>query len=131
MECRSTSQKRHSIPWASTRKKMCGEWKRFCACRDLALPRLLLAETRQAASLREFRYDFRNCTRVSMRLRPGYSGGDSLYDCRMRMEKPLDPARRRFFGEILLGQLIHRRHKGLDAGHGLEAIAIGLPLVEA
>src|SRR5712671_5526720 len=56
MECRSTSEKRRSTPWASTRKKMCGESKKFCARRDPACPVALPAETRPAASPREFRY---------------------------------------------------------------------------
>src|SRR5712671_6307316 len=108
MECRSTSEKRRSTPWASTRKKMCGESKKFCARRDPACPVSLPAETRQAASLREFRYAFRKSGRllllvaISMRLGPGFGGGDSLCDRRMRVEKPLHPAGRRFFGEILL-----------------------------
>src|SRR5208282_3469270 len=103
---RFTWRKRHSTPSASTQKRMCGGWKRFCVVG----------------------VDF---GRVLVLFRPGFGGGDSLGDRRMRVEQPLNPAGRRFFGEILLGQLIHRRNEGFDASHRLEAIAVGLALVEA
>jgi len=66
-----------------------------------------------------------------VRLRPCFSGGYSFCDRGMRVEEPLHPARWRFLCEILISQLVHRRNEGFDIDHRLEAIAVGLALVEA
>jgi hypothetical protein len=47
--------------------------------------------------------NFRDGASTLVRLCPGFGGGDSLSDRRMRVEQPLDPTGRRSFSEILLG----------------------------
>src|ERR1700681_998062 len=82
-------------------------------------------------SLSDIKLQFTNYSITnSMRLCPVFGGGNSFRDRRMGMEEPLDPAGWSFFGEILLRQFVHRRNKRFDCGHGLEAVTIGLPLIE-
>src|SRR6266852_2613349 len=64
-------------------------------------------------------------------LGPGTRRGNPVRDGRMGMKEPLHPFRRNTLREILLRQLIHRGDERIHRTDGLEAIAVGLALVEA
>src|SRR5207249_10603565 len=63
-------------------------------------------------------------------LRPVFCRSDPPCNRGMRVKEPFHESGRCAFGEILVGELVHRRNKRLDAGKRLKSIAVGLALVE-
>src|SRR5207237_1580159 len=62
--------------------------------------------------------------------RPVFCRSDPPCNRGMRVKEPFHESGRCAFGEILVGELVHRRNKRLDAGNRLKSIAVGLALVE-
>src|SRR5664279_5185762 len=106
----STWLRRHSTRWAWTRKKICSEWRGFCAKGSLA--------KRLGCGLR-------------LLIRPCLGCGDSLANRRMRVEEALDDLRRFALRQVLIGQLLHRADEGGDGGNILPRVTVRLPFMAA